>query len=203
LFPHASGRWCKKVRGKFHYFGMWGDPQAALDKWLAEKDYLLAGRPVPRGDGLVVGDACNQFLTAKQARVDSGEITPRSWGDYYDTCERVVEEFGRNTPVEVLGPADVQRLRSAIAKRCGPVRLGNQIGRVRALFKWCFDAELIDKPVRMGSDFRKPARHVIRKARANGKPKIFEPAELRAIITAAKPVKEMPSPGVFRESWFC
>jgi hypothetical protein len=78
-----------------------------------------------------------------------------------------VDEFGRNTPIEVLGPPEFQRLQSVFAKRVGPVRLGNQIGRVRTLFKWAFDSELIDKPVRTGPDFRKPARHVIRKVRAS------------------------------------
>jgi hypothetical protein len=50
LFPHAGGRWAKKVRGKFHYFGQVADdPQgkASLDQWLTQKDELLAGR-MPR-----------------------------------------------------------------------------------------------------------------------------------------------------------
>jgi hypothetical protein len=42
-FAHNNGQWSKKVRGKIHHFGVWADPQAALEKWIAQKDALLAG----------------------------------------------------------------------------------------------------------------------------------------------------------------
>lgn len=47
LWAHPSGRWCKKVRGKFRYFGrVQDDPdgQAALKLWEQQKDDLLEGR---------------------------------------------------------------------------------------------------------------------------------------------------------------
>ena len=46
LFPHATGRWAKKVRGKLAYFGKCAnDPQGqkALALWLDQRDELLAG----------------------------------------------------------------------------------------------------------------------------------------------------------------
>src|ERR1700679_2754485 len=88
LFPHATKRWAKKIRGKLHYFGPWADPDAALKLYLAQKDALHAGRkPREESDGTTVKDMCNAFLIAKQALVDSGELTNRSWQDYKDACD--------------------------------------------------------------------------------------------------------------------
>src|SRR5262249_9406124 len=83
LFPHATGRWAKKIRGKMHYFGPWSDPDAALAKYLEQKDALHAGRK-PRADleALTVKEAANAFLNAKQALVDAGELSPRTWAGY-------------------------------------------------------------------------------------------------------------------------
>ena len=44
LWKHPSGRWCKKVRGKFCYFGKVADDpsgEAALRQWLDDRDDLL------------------------------------------------------------------------------------------------------------------------------------------------------------------
>src|SRR3954453_9505706 len=76
LFPHATGRWAKKIKGKMHYFGPWADPGAALAKYLDQKDDLFAGRtPRVSADTFCVRDLLNHFLTSKKRLVDAGEIT--------------------------------------------------------------------------------------------------------------------------------
>src|SRR5579864_4917120 len=83
LTAHPAGCWCKKIRGKLHYFGPWSDPDAALAKYLEQKDALHAGRkPRESIDGVTVKELCNQFLNAKQAQVDTGELSPRTWDGY-------------------------------------------------------------------------------------------------------------------------
>ena len=91
LFAHAAGVWAKKVRQRFHYFGPWNDPEGALRRWLEVKDDLLAGRtPRPKTEGNALRDLANRFLTAKKHLAETGEITPRTYADYYTTCKQVI-----------------------------------------------------------------------------------------------------------------
>ena len=75
LFAHATRRWAKKIRGKFYYFGPWDDPDAALQKYLDQRNDLHAGRtPREVTDGLTVRDLCNRFLSTKKLLLEAGEI---------------------------------------------------------------------------------------------------------------------------------
>src|SRR5580700_9859527 len=93
LFPHATKRWAKKIRGQLHYFGPWDDPDGALQKYLAHKDDLHAGKkPRPDHDALTVKDVANAFLIHKQDLLDAGELSPRTWAQYKETCDLLVEQ---------------------------------------------------------------------------------------------------------------
>ena len=146
LYAHATGRWAKKIRGRLHYFGPWADPDAALSKFLNERDDLFAGRrPYAVSDRLTIRELANRFLTAKQHRVDSGELSPRTFHDYYKTCQQVVDAFGRTRPVERLSALDFEVLRASIARTRRAVALGNEVQRVRGLFKYADEAEQPDQ----------------------------------------------------------
>jgi len=67
LTAHNNGQWCKKIRAQVHFFGVWEDPQAALDKYLRTAADLHAGRH-PReislsSGAITIKDVCNHFLT--------------------------------------------------------------------------------------------------------------------------------------------
>src|SRR5215831_18121812 len=118
LFPHATRRWAKKIRGKLHYFGPWDDPDGALAKYLEQKDALHAGRK-PREDtgGLSVKELANRFLNSKQALVDAGELSRRMWEEYKEVCDLLVKYLRKSRLVADLDPDDFAQVRNRMAKR--------------------------------------------------------------------------------------
>ena len=185
-FHPPSGRLYKKIRGKRYYFGYATDWQKAVGIYNDQRDDLMAGRrPRKTGEGCTVAHLCNHFLTAKKHQLDTGEICPRTWHDYKRTTDRVVAVFGKSRLVEDLAADDFTELRADIAKTRGPVSLGNEIQRVRIILKYCFDAALIDKPVRYGPTFKRPSKAVLRRERQKNGSKMFEPAELNKLLATA------------------
>jgi integrase len=189
LFPHATGRWAKKVCGKLRYFGKTADDpegKAALELWLEQKDDLLAGRtPRTKLDGLTVQELCDRFVQAKDDQLDAHEITQRSRDSYFATCNRIVAQFGKSRPVTDLASDDFEALRKSIAKKWGPVALGNEIQRIRMVFKYGLDAGLLQQPMRYGPLFKRPSKKVLRLARAEKGQKMIEAADIRRVLKAA------------------
>jgi integrase len=170
------------------FFGVWADPQKALERWLAEKDDLLAGRkPRVQSEGLTMRELANRFLTHKQRLHDTGEITTRTWKEYFATCECLLEVFGSNRLVTDLIAEDFEGLRAKFATVCGLVRLGNEIQRARSVFKFAWDSELIDRPLRFGPGFKRPSNKTLRIARSKKGPKTLSAAEIRNLLEIASP----------------
>lgn len=194
LYSHRNGQWCKRIRKTIHYFGTWDDPQAAVDLYEFQREALYAGRtpPVPGSSALTLVTLCNAFTDAKQSLHFSGELTRRTWDDYNASCQLLVKSLGGDRLIEGLIPADFDRHREMLAKKWGPVRLGNEIVRVRSIFHYAYNAGLIDKPIRFGPHFKRPSAKAMRLAKADAGLRLFTRAELKAVLDVAdEPMKTM------------
>ena len=80
LYTHPSGKWAKKTRGEFYYFGQWAQRMGgrlvrvegdgwkdALASHRAQAEALHAGcKPrILNDDVLTLAECCDRFLTAK------------------------------------------------------------------------------------------------------------------------------------------
>lgn len=193
LWLHSSGRWCKKIKGRFHYFGY--DLHCALERWAKEKDYLLAGRRPPSPDAverLTVRVLCNKFLTVKRQLVQSGRLSTRHWQDLYGACERIIRVFGKDLAVEDLRPSDFHKLYADVVAALGVYAQVSEIARCRSVFNYAVEDQLIERPVAFGALFKPPSAKLLRKERAQNGPKLFTRDEiLKLLDTAKQPLRTM------------
>lgn len=196
LTAHPNGQWCKKIRGKVHFFGVWADSDTALKRYHTLASDLHAGRQ-PRAcsvsaDDLTVKDVCNAFLGWQKDKLDAGEIGSRWFGDCRSILKLFARWVGKGRVVGDLPPEDFQRYRTRLAKRLGVHALARHVTAIRSTFKYAHDTDLMEKPVKFGKGFSLPSAAQKRKARAtaeieNGK-KLFSSEDLLAILEAAGPV---------------
>jgi integrase len=216
LYPHPLGYWSKKVAGVIRHYGRWGRVvdgkltqlpyedgwETALKLYKAQIDdhklgqessvKLVNGKITETNVGLTINDLCNRFRTAKKRKLESGRITQRSYDEYTQTTDRLVRVVGGRRLVAGLRPEDFDKLLVDISKTWGLVRVGNEITRVKSVFKHGRENGWITKPIPYGSEFKKPDRKEMRKDKATKGKKMLEAAELRRLIDAAPaPAKAM------------
>ena len=192
LFKHARGQWAKKIKGRMFYFGrVDADPkgEAAL-RLLAEQGAdLAAGRkPRPQRAVLTVAELLDQFLTAKEAARDAGEISGAHFADLVKTGRHVVRVFGRTRSVADLRPDDFSELRKAIGKRRKSLTtIRSEVARSKAPFNWAFKNGLVAVPFAFGSELVPPPKGRIRIETSKKRSCwLFTPEEVKQLIDGAE-----------------
>lgn len=195
LFAHSNGQWTKKIKGKLWYFGKWDDTDAALQTYLDQVDDIHAGRD-PRRTGVVqvsdaisVVDTVNLYLGSQEERCDRGEITRRHFTECMGSCKRLVNHFGRRVTSASLRAVDFSGYRKSFPDTWGASAIGLEIARVRAVFRWAAEAELITGVPNFGPNFKKPGARVKRKEKAKQEAKHgkldFSAEEIRTLLGCA------------------
>jgi integrase len=77
-----------------------------------------------------------------------------------------------------------------MSKKWGAVRVRDFIQRVRSVFKYGYDAELLEAPMRFGPGFTRPSKKTVRLERAEKGQRMFEADEIRAMAEGALVVGE-------------
>lgn len=193
LFAHASGQWAKKIRGRTHYFGTWSDPQAAVDRYLEQKDYLHAG-VVPPAKCSTLADVLNAFDAEKKRSLEIGDIGQRTYNEYVQICDTIAT-LGKHRPIDSIGPDDLSRLRTMLAKGKGgqlvsPVTHKRLLTFARMVFYHA--NEELGFSVRYKKSLRPPTIAKIRERRNEIGERMFDADEIRKLLTAApQPLRSM------------
>jgi len=162
----------------------------ALERYLASAADLHAGRQSQDHnlsvEGLTVKDLCNAFLNWQQGKMEAGGIGER----WFEDCRTILQAFsrsmGKSRLVQDLRPGDFERYHMHLAKELGAHALTRNIVAIRSAFKYAYESDLIDRPMKFGTGFSAPSASAKRKEKArseqeNGK-KLFRKEELLLIL---------------------
>ena len=110
---------------------------------------------------MTLGEAANRFLNAKKEAAESGTITDRTFREYQGSTSRFVAMVGRDFPLSSVGPDHFSRFKTQRSKSLNLIAIGNEVSRVRSLFRWLYGSDILKSPPRFGPDFKKPGERVL------------------------------------------
>ena len=93
LTLHSTGQYCKKIKGKFYYFG--SDKQQALKNYLSQANnlhYSQFYQSKSAKQNITIKQLCNLYLDFQEKREDAGDITKRYYSE--QVCSSCPDQSG-------------------------------------------------------------------------------------------------------------
>lgn len=177
LTANGNGQWSKKIQGQVFYFGVWADPQAALENYKKKADYLHFGLTPPE-DCKTLGDVLDQFLEDKKSLAKS------TYKSYVAVCD-FIAAMGRHRAIDRITPLDLKKLSRELAEDVTPITHKGRLTVARMVF--FFANEILDCNVKYRHALKSPPMRAIRQHREKVGEKLYEAAEIRKLIRNACP----------------
>ncbi len=181
----ASNLWCVKRKDKRYYLGR--TEAEAVRRYKRYQRFIDQGRPIPdltatadqeANTAATVKNVLLLFLASQKQRFESGDLARRSLSDYVRTCSDFADFVGDEFLIDDLKPVDFADYRSDVAKRRNLVSVGNEVTRVKTAFKWLYESDLLEQPIKFGPDFKRPKKADVKRYKRTQSKQIFTPAEI-------------------------
>ena len=190
LFFHGNGQWARKIHGRFRYFGR--DLDAALKRWAAEKDHLLAGLEPPRTDGEPsLSEIANLYLADVRQRMADGKIRADHDRHVVPLLTRWVNALGKDARLSRVTPAGWAKVRRQIELSVdqttprAATTIKADCARSMAVLNWIKLKRLVVNEIHIAGAFDPPPMRELRMAKTVAGKRLWEPAELRQVIEAS------------------
>jgi len=146
LTRHPTGQYCKKIKGKMHYFGT--DKKRALEKYLEQAAYLHGGQnaTIPGSSGTTsIKELCDLYLRYQHSKVLAGALTPRHYSDQTRSLGQLVSFLGEGRKIRNISTLDLQSYKRRLQGRYGSAhRLNLHLGVMKAIFHWARRNDILE-----------------------------------------------------------
>lgn len=138
LTLYRTGQYCKKIKGKVHYFGR--DKQQALQRYLDQATYLHGSQDSTQtatNGNMTLKKLCDLYLQYQHSKVTAGDLTPKHYNDQISSLGKLMYFVGQGRKVESISTLDLQNYKRKLQKSyCSAHRLNLHISIMKAMFHW-------------------------------------------------------------------
>jgi hypothetical protein len=138
LTLHRTGQYCKKIKGKIHYFG--SDKQQALQRYLDQATYLhgrQSSTQIAAKGNMALKDLCDLYLKYQYSRVIAGSLTPKHYNDQISSLGKLMSFLDQGRRIESISALDLQNYKRRLQKtNCSAHRLNLHLSIMKAMFHW-------------------------------------------------------------------
>jgi integrase len=139
LTRHATGQYCKKIKGKMYYFG--SDKKEALQRYIDQAPYLHGSNhnsQKPVNDSMTLKQLCDMFLKYQFSKVKASGITAQHYNDQASSLKKFMAFLGQSRRIKDISTLDLQNYKRKLEKQYNDSkhRLNLHISNLKTLFHW-------------------------------------------------------------------
>jgi integrase len=186
LWAHTCGQWCKKVKGHLRFYGVWADPEGALEEYKRDNGSAASDD----SDGLLLRDVLRAYDDDKKALLETGKIKQRTYDDLLAVADVVADALGKSRPVTEITPLSLRALSHKLAigksgQPVSPVSHKRLLTYCRMIFR--FANEVLDCNVKYLRALAPPEKRLLRERRTAAGAKMFKSEELQLMLVVSDP----------------
>ncbi|HEX2953089.1 MAG TPA: tyrosine-type recombinase/integrase [Bacillota bacterium] len=180
LTLHATGQYCKKIRGKIYYFGK--DKQEAHRRYLEQAACLHSGTTTAKvvARDISFFNLCNLYIDSQKTRMAYVEVSEKHFVNQVAIIKKIVEYIKPEVSVSSITILDLQNIKSSlIEKKASPHTINKFITILKAVFNWAIDNEVIEKC---------PKLRVLKKVPLTKEDRaVFTPNQIKTLLEKSSP----------------
>jgi integrase len=146
LTLHSTGQYCKKIKGKMHYFGK--DRRQALERYLEQAAFLHNGKAKmlsTTNGNMTLKSLCKIYLQHQQAKAASAEITVRHYADQSSCLRKFMSFIGQHRRINEISTLDLQNYRRKLKRAYNSAHRTNlSISIMKTMFHWARKNDVLD-----------------------------------------------------------
>ncbi len=146
LTLHPTGQYCKKIKGKIHYFG--SNKQKALQKYLDQATWLHGTQgdvQKPKDENMTLKQLCDMYLKYQYSKLQANNLTANHYNEQIGSLKKLMAFLGQSIEIDKISPLDLQNYKRKIQKSHVSVsRLNLHISIMKAIFHWARKNDILE-----------------------------------------------------------